>query len=282
MVVVIIPEVAPKVEELMIGVLDDTPLMLEVSVLTADERLLELIKVAVVVATFPFTVEVKTKELVEVEILSVEKVEEATKLVRSVDVATPLIFVVKVAPEVERALLVITEVVAVMPLMVEVRMLPVVFWVKELIILATVEATPLTIVWKRLREEEATLLVMIVVVPVEPPMLEVRVLVATVRVLDVRIVGAVRLVTVAFVVVEFPTIKLVMVAVTALRRVAKSEVEVALVVMTSVNVLTPANDWEVVEIRPREVKEAVGMLSVCIVPVDEKVTSLPPVPTAKN
>ena len=47
------------------------------------------------------------------------------RLLRSVEVATPLIVVVRMAPEVEIALPVMTEVVAVTPLMVVERVLPV-------------------------------------------------------------------------------------------------------------------------------------------------------------
>jgi hypothetical protein len=44
--------------------------------------------------------------------------------------------------------------------------------VKELIIEARVPDTPLTIVWKRLADEDAVLLVMMVEVADEPPVLQ--------------------------------------------------------------------------------------------------------------
>ena len=75
---------------------------------------------------------------------------------------------------------------------------------------ASVEDTPLTIVWKKLADEDAVLDVMREVVPTDPPMFEERVLVATERVLEVE-----RLVMVALVVVEFPmmtSVRLVRVA----------------------------------------------------------------------
>ena len=144
------------------------------------------------------------------------------RLLRSVEVATPLIVVVRMAPLVEIALPVMTDVVAVTPLMVVERVLPVTDCVKELIIVARVEDTPLTIVWRKLAEEDAVLDVMTEVVPTDPPMFEESVLVATERVLEVE--------------------RLVMVAVTALNIVAKrfDDVVVASVVDPE-NVLLPAN-----------------------------------------
>ena len=61
---------------------------------------------------------------------------------------------------------------------------------------ASVEETPLTIVWKRLLDDDATLVAMIDVVPMEPPRLEVRTLELVVSVFE-----AVRLVIVAEVIV---------------------------------------------------------------------------------
>ena len=133
-----------------------------------------------------------------------------------------MIVVVRMAPLVEIALPVMTDVVAVTPLMVVERVLPVTDCVKELIIVARVEDTPLTIVWRKLAEEDAVLDVMTEVVPTDPPMFEESVLVATERVLEVE--------------------RLVMVAVTALNIVAKrfDDVVVASVVDPE-NVLLPAN-----------------------------------------
>lgn len=124
MTVVTTPLVADTVELLIIEVEEATPLIDEVSVLTAEARALPLMKVAVVVAILPFTVEVRIKELVVVEIVNVLEVEDATRLVRSVEVAIPLIVVVSVAPEVEISLDEITGEVAVTPLIVVVSVLP--------------------------------------------------------------------------------------------------------------------------------------------------------------
>lgn len=124
--VVTTPALAERVDEVMIEVEEETPLTVEVRVFTADCRSLELRKVAVVVATRPFTVEVRVKELVLVDTVSVLDVDDATRLVRSVVVAMPLMVVVRVAPDVESELLVITEVVAVSPLIVVERTFPVV------------------------------------------------------------------------------------------------------------------------------------------------------------
>jgi hypothetical protein len=125
MMVVMIPGFVEMVEELIIEVEVASPLMVEVSVLTADVRSLLLRKDAVVVAVLPLMIDVRVKELVEVDTESVFEVEDATKLVRSVVVATPLMVVVRVVPLVERSLLVITEVVAVRPLILVERVFPV-------------------------------------------------------------------------------------------------------------------------------------------------------------
>jgi hypothetical protein len=124
MIVVTIPFTADTVEEVMIEEVEVTPLIAEVSVLTAEVRELASTKLAVVVATLPLTVEVRIKELVEVEIVSVLDVDDAIRLERSVEVATPLMVVVSVVPEVERAFDEITEDVAVTPLIVVVKVFP--------------------------------------------------------------------------------------------------------------------------------------------------------------
>jgi len=67
-------------------------------------------------------------------------------------------------------------VVAISPLIFVVKTLSVTFWEKELMILVAIEETPLTMVWKKLEEEEATLEVMTEVVAEDPPRLEVRIL----------------------------------------------------------------------------------------------------------
>jgi hypothetical protein len=147
------------------------------------------------------TIEVRVKELVVVDTVRVFEVDDATRLVRSVEVATPLMVVVRVAPEVERAFDVMILDVAVTPLMVVVRTLPVALSVKELMMLANEEEIPFTITWKTLAEEDAVLEVMMVDVPMEPPMLEVRTLPEEERELEV-----VRLVTVSVVrLAELPT-----------------------------------------------------------------------------
>ncbi len=219
MMVVMTPAFAATEEEVMIEVLVARPLMVEVRVLTADVRSFPLTNRAVVVATLPLTTEVSMKELVDVETVSVFEVDDATRAVRSVVVATPLIVVVRRVPEVERALEEMTDDVAVIPLMTVVRVFPVRLWVKELMRVANVEETPLTIVWKKLAEEEAVLEVMILEVAEEPPRLEVRVLPEADKVLLV-----VRLVMVAFV-----AVRLVKTAVAAERAVVKKLVEVAFV-----------------------------------------------------
>jgi len=132
------------------------------------------------------------------------EVDEATRLVKSVEVATPLTVVVRVTPDVEISLEEMTEVVATTPLTVEVRMFPVTDWVKELMMFANEEETPLTMVWMRLAEEDAVLEVMILEVPVEPPRLEVSVLPEAESVFEVERLVTVRLVVVAEVTVSAP------------------------------------------------------------------------------
>jgi hypothetical protein len=136
--------------------------------------------------------EVKVKELEEVEMVRVWVVEDATRLVRSVEVATPFMVVVRVAPLVERALEEITEEVAVTPLMIVVSVLPERDCVKELMMVAREEEMPLMMVWKTLADDDAVVEVMIVDVPTDPPMLEVSVLPEEVRELFVRMLGAMR------------------------------------------------------------------------------------------
>lgn len=123
--VVTIPLAAEILLLLMIFVLEDTPLIVEVRVFTADTRLFVFTKLAVVVATLPFTVEVNVKVLVEVDTVNVLLVEDATRLVKSVDVATPFTMVVRVAPLVKISFDLITVVVADTPLIVVVRIFPV-------------------------------------------------------------------------------------------------------------------------------------------------------------
>lgn len=64
--------------------------------------------------------------------------------------------------------------VEVTPLITVVKVLPERDWVKELIILETLEETPFTIVWKRLLEEEETLVLIIFVLEDFPFTLEVK------------------------------------------------------------------------------------------------------------
>lgn len=112
---------------------------------------------------------------------------------------------------------------------------------------------------------------MILEVPVDPPMLEVRVLVATVRELVVRMLGATRLVTVAFVVVELPTIKLVMVAKVATKEEMKEEVEVLLVAVKLL--IVPVVAFNVVTIASVNVEDAATRRVMYASVVVERVTS---------
>lgn len=148
-VVVIIPDEAVIRLELMMLEVDTSPFTLEVRVLTADERSLLFTPVMVVVAITPFTSEVK---IVEVEVVATE-----------------------------RTLPVMIEEVAVTPLTVEVKTLPVADWVKLLIMFARPELIPFTITSNTFAEDEATLEVMIEEVDVTPFTVEVRTLAAAER-----------------------------------------------------------------------------------------------------
>jgi hypothetical protein len=64
---VITPEAAVRVLELIMEEVEVTPLTTEVSSFTAEVRAFWLMKLAVVVAVTPFTVDVRVKLLVEVE-----------------------------------------------------------------------------------------------------------------------------------------------------------------------------------------------------------------------
>ena len=125
--VVTIPFNADIVEEDMIVAEEVTPLIALVKVLAAFERALEFMKLAVVVASLPLTFEESIKELVEVDMVKVCVVEDATRFVKSVEVAIPLIVVVKVVPLVEIPVEVITLVVAETPLIVVVNVLSTTF-----------------------------------------------------------------------------------------------------------------------------------------------------------
>jgi hypothetical protein len=154
-------------------------------VLVAETKVLEFTKLPVVVATLPFTVEVRVKLLLEVEIVRVLEVEEETRLERStVEVATPLITVVKLEPEVVTELEVMMEVVAETPFTVEVRTLPVTDWVKELIKEITAEEIPFRIEVKVLVVVEILLEVMMEEVEMTPFTEEVATLPPTVKELE--------------------------------------------------------------------------------------------------
>ena len=89
---VITPELAERVFELIMEVEDETPLTTEVKVLTAEDKSLELTKLAVAVEVTPLVSEVSTNEFVEVATINV-------CAVMILDVAvTPLTSVVKMLP----------------------------------------------------------------------------------------------------------------------------------------------------------------------------------------
>ena len=176
MFVVTTPLEAAIVFELIIDVLVDTPLITDVNVFTAEFNVFELMKLPVVVATLPFTVEVNVNVFVEVEIVNVLDVLDATRFVRSVDVDTPFTEVVSVVPFVDTPFDEITVVVAVTPFTVVVSTLPVTDCVNELMMFATVDEIPLMIVWNRFALDDAVAELMIVDVDDTPLTFEVNVL----------------------------------------------------------------------------------------------------------
>jgi hypothetical protein len=122
------------------------------AVVVPDREILERESIVVVVVS-PFTIDVR--RLVEVEY---ERVLVFTAVV--VD-TTPFTLEVIVLPDEEIELFEITLVVAITPFTLVVKVLPVTDWVKELMILDTLDDIPFTMVWKRLLDEEDTLELMI-------------------------------------------------------------------------------------------------------------------------
>lgn len=238
MIVVTTPFDAESVDELIREVEVERPFTIEVIVFPDEERSFPLTNDPVVVATTPFTVDVSVKVLVEVEMVRVFEVEDATKDARLVEVATPFMVVVSTDPDVEISFEVMTEVVAVTPFMIVVKTLPDTPCVKELMMFASEEEIPLITVWKKLLDDEATLVLMMVVVPTEPPMFEVRVLAEEERVLEVEsdamVVVAKVLVPVTTklpVVVAFVVVRLEIKEFRAVRRDEKNPVDEVLLVI---------------------------------------------------
>jgi hypothetical protein len=85
-----------------------------------------------------------------------------------------------------------------------------------------------------------------------------------------------RFVVDAFVITPLVAVRLVVLAVCDVRSVS---VVVASVVVP-VNVLSPANDWVVVDISPRAVSDALGIMNECVVPTLRIVKSVAPVDEA--
>jgi hypothetical protein len=176
------------------------------------------------VAVSPFTIDVR--RLVEVEY---ERVLVFTAVV--VD-TTPFTLEVIVLPDEEIELFEITLVVAITPFTLVVKVLPVTDWVKELMILDTLDDIPFTMVWKRFAEEEETLVLITVVVDTLSFTLEVNTFALLEIVFDIGIeeVGIVRealvrfrfpVITVLPERVEDPDIKLLVFVVEAVIFVAK-------------------------------------------------------------
>jgi phage-related holin len=145
---------------------------------------------------------------------------------------TPFTLEVIVLPDEEIELFEITLVVAITPFTLVVKVLPVTDWVKELMILDTLDDIPFTMVWKRFAEEEETLVLITVVVDTLSFTLEVNTFALLEIVFDIGIeeVGIVRealvrfrfpVITVLPERVEDPDIKLLVFVVEAVIFVAK-------------------------------------------------------------
>ena len=217
-VVVITPLLKAILDWLMRLAVVVTPLTMDVKVLTAELRELLLIKLAVVVETLPLTILLRVKELVVVETESILADPLLIIDCKSVLVDTPLIVEVRVVPdwervlelivlklvlvvipltlevrdiplvvvEIERLLFEITEEVAIIPLIVVVKVLPVRDWVKDEMNCLIPELTPLIIFSKKLLDVEAILvLIIFTLLELDPPILEESVLLDEVRVLEV-------------------------------------------------------------------------------------------------
>ena len=217
-VVVITPLLKAILDWLMRLAVVVTPLTMDVKVLTAELRELLLIKLAVVVETLPLTILLRVKELVVVETESILVDPLLIIDCKSVLVDTPLIVEVRVVPdwerilelivlklvlvvipltlevrdiplvvvEIERLLFEITEEVAITPLIVVVKVLPVRDWVKDEMNCLIPELTPLIIFSKKLLDVEAILvLIIFTLLELDPPILEESVLLDEVRVLEV-------------------------------------------------------------------------------------------------
>jgi phage-related holin len=193
------------------------------AVVVPDREILERESIVVVVVS-PFTIDVR--RLVEVEY---ERVLVFTAVV--VD-TTPFTLEVIVLPDEEIELFEITLVVAITPFTLVVKVLPVTDWVKELMILDTLDDIPFTMVWKRFAEEEETLVLITVVVDTLSFTLEVNTFALLEIVFDIGIeeVGIVRealvrfrfpVITVLPERVEDPDIKLLVFVVEAVIFVAK-------------------------------------------------------------
>ena len=228
-VVVITPLLKAILDWLMRLAVVVTPLTMDVKVLTAELRELLLIKLAVVVETLPLTILLRVKELVVVETESILVDPLLIIDCKSVLVDTPLIVEVRVVPdwerilelivlklvlvvipltlevrdiplvvvEIERLLFEITEEVAITPLIVVVKVLPVRDWVKDEMNCLIPELTPLIIFSKKLLDVEAILvLIIFTLLELDPPILEESVLLDEVRVLEVLRLVTFRLVVV--------------------------------------------------------------------------------------
>jgi hypothetical protein len=157
-----------------------------------------------------------------------------------------------------------TEEVAVIPLILVVRVLPERDCVKEVMIDARDEDTPLTMVWMKLADEDAVFEVMIDDVADDPPRLEVRVLPEAEREFEV-----VRLVIVALV-----AVRLVITAETALTRVEKKVVAVSAEEDAVASVVCPDTERLDTEVVPRAIcPDTVNLEMVVVARVEEPVAT---------
>jgi hypothetical protein len=120
---VMTPLLALSVLELMREEVEITPLTTEVNSFTAEDREFWLMKLAVVVEITPLTLEVRRKELVEVEVVRMLVVPEAKTAVRLVVAKTPFTLEESTVPVKSKVLLFIILAALTEPPILEVKVL---------------------------------------------------------------------------------------------------------------------------------------------------------------
>jgi hypothetical protein len=180
------------------SVLVATPLIVVVSTVPEAESAFEVMMLEV--ETAPATSEVSVLPRAEIRFDTV------------VVATTPLILVVMIPVAAVTLFDETTDEVAITPLIVVVRVLPASDWVKELIMLARPEVIPFTITSNTFADEEATFVLIVVVVEIDPPTFDVSVFPAEESVFGTEIESTARFEMVALVIEAFCEKRFVLVA----------------------------------------------------------------------